>query len=119
MVTPTVQLLLAAIVPPVKVRLVLAASGLKLGEPQPLMVAPGTLATWSPAGSASVKRTPVSCTLLVLASVKVNCEVLLSATGLGWKVLLMLGGWALPQPVNSTLSMLRSLPEEVALAPKP
>src|SRR5712692_4617989 len=64
--TLTVQLLLAEMLPPVKVRVVLPAPGLKVGVPHPVVLGAGVAATCRPAGSESVNWTPVTVTLLVL-----------------------------------------------------
>src|SRR6185503_6729282 len=58
--TLTVQVPLAAMVPPEKVSVVFPAAGAKVGEPQPDVLAPGVAATSIPAGNESVNATPVS-----------------------------------------------------------
>src|SRR5438876_764971 len=58
--TETVQVPLVAMVPPEKLNEVLPAAGVKVGEPQPLVLALGVAATCKPAGNVSVNPTPVS-----------------------------------------------------------
>jgi len=50
----------AAILPPLKLKLVSVATGANAGVPHPVVVIPGGLATSTPAGNASVNATPVS-----------------------------------------------------------
>jgi len=57
--TATVQVPLATIVPPLKVRLVSVAAGVKVGLPQPEILSLGIEATSRSLGSESVKATPV------------------------------------------------------------
>src|SRR5215471_15310684 len=72
------QLLAAAIVPPLNVRVVSPASGAKV--PPQVSVAFGGLATTSPAGNVSVKATPVSATV-GFGLVNVNDSVVVWPTG--------------------------------------
>jgi hypothetical protein len=58
--TSTVHVPDAAIVPPLKLKLVSVATGANVGVPHPVVVVPGGLATSTPAGNASVNPTPVS-----------------------------------------------------------
>ena len=69
--TFTVQVPLAAIEPPLKVRVVSPAAGVNV--PPQVVLAPTVLATCNPEGSASVNATPVSAVVVFgLASVNVN-----------------------------------------------
>ena len=78
------------------------------------------VATVSPLGSVSVKAIPLKAIVaLGLVSVNVNVEVAPIATGFGEKALLMMGEEGAPQPVNITLSRLRSAPLLAVLAPVP
>jgi len=91
--TVTVQLPLAAIVPPLKVNVVLPAAGAKVGAPQPVVVAFGVPATSSPAGRASVKATPVNAVpVFGFVIVKVKVEVPPTAMGSGAKFFAIEGG---------------------------
>jgi len=58
--TSTVHVPEAAILPPLKLKLVSVATGANAGVPHPVVVIPGGLATSTPAGNASVNATPVS-----------------------------------------------------------
>ena len=86
--TTTVQLPLAAIVPPVKV----TVSAVVVTVP-PHCVGFGGVETIRPAGNVSVKVTPVSAVVLEFVMVKVSTEVLSAATGFGEKFLLIAGGF--------------------------
>jgi hypothetical protein len=58
--TSTVHVPEAAILPPLKLKLVSVATGANVGVPHPVVVVPGGLDTSTPAGNASVNPTPVS-----------------------------------------------------------
>jgi len=91
--TSTVQVPLAAIVPPLKLKLVSSADGDQVGEPQSVAEASGVPATFTPLGKLSVKATPVNeFPLLGLVIVKVSVEVPFTAIGSVPKLLLILGG---------------------------
>jgi len=84
--TVTVQEPLAAIVPALKVNVVLPAAGAKVGAPQLVVVAFGVAATSKPAGKASVKATPVNAVpVFGFVIVKVKVEVPPTAIGSGAK----------------------------------
>ncbi len=91
--TVTIQVPLAAIVPPLKLRLVLLAAGANVGAPQPLVAAFGAPATCIPAGKLSAKATPVN-VVPAFEFVIVNVSVLTPpiATGFGEKALTIEGG---------------------------
>lgn len=74
---------LAAIVPPLKLTVVLPAAGANVGAPQPAVVAFGVAATSMPAGNASVKATPVRA-VPVFGFVIVNVSVLTPPTTIGF-----------------------------------
>ena len=103
---------LAASVPPVKV-IVLGA----VVPSVPAQVAVEPVATVRPAGSVSLKATPVSPAELGLVSVKVSVLLPPSVTGLVAKDLVIVGGTGTAQPLKVTLSALRSAPLEGVLAP--
>ena len=91
--TVTVQVPLAAMVPPEKLTEVLPAAGAKVGEPQPVVVAFGVAATSIPAGNVSVKATPVRVVpVLEFVIVKVSVLTPPTAIGFGENALAMLGG---------------------------
>ncbi len=77
--TETVQMLLAATVPPLKVRVVAPATGANVGVPQPDLTILGTAATCIPAGRESEKATFVRAAL-GLGFVMVNVRVLVPFT---------------------------------------
>lgn len=84
--TVTVQVPLAAMVPPLKVNEVFPAVGAKVGAPQPVVLAAGIAATSNPAGNESVKATPVRIVLVFeLEIVKVNVLTPPTAMGSGEK----------------------------------
>ncbi len=124
--TVTVQLLFAAIEPPLKdtEEVVL--------ETVPLHCdAVGVAATVKPLGNVSVKATPLRVVAFELVIVKVSVDVPPAAMGLGENDLLMLGGVrtvTVSEPVlllsfdsvillfGSTVAVLAKLPEELGLA---
>jgi hypothetical protein len=82
---------LPEIVPPVRLMEVLFAAAVNV--PPQLLVAPGVAATCRPDGKVSVTATPLNAVeLFGLVMVKVRVEVPLTATLVGEKALLMLGG---------------------------
>jgi hypothetical protein len=91
--TVTVHVPLAAIVPPVKLTEVFPAAGAKVGEPHPVDVMFGVVATCKPAGKLSVKATPVKA-VPVFEFVIVKVRVLTPPTliGFGENTFEMLGG---------------------------
>lgn len=107
MFTCAVQLLLAGIVPPLKLMTVAPAVGPKVGDPLQVVLADGVAATSRPVGRVSEKAAPVSADVLGLVRVKVSVEVPLSTTVLGEKALLRVG---FPQPVKVTSSKYTSEP---------
>jgi hypothetical protein len=99
---PFVVPTLAGMVAPVglpKIRLVAPANGAQVGVPPQVVLALGVAATCTPAGSASVKVTPVSATLFSLLRVKTRVDVPLIATGVVENALASVGGIGTPQPV--------------------
>jgi hypothetical protein len=91
--TLTVQVPLAAMVPPEKLNEVFPAVGAKVGDPQPVVATLGVAATCRPAGNESLKLTPVSAVpAFALVSVKVNVLTPPTATEFGEKALAILGG---------------------------
>src|SRR5258707_1390125 len=101
------------LVPPENVKDVAPAAGAHVAPPHvpavlSVTLAVGGLATWSPAGSASVKPAVVKAKALVLVSVKVSVEekALPNAMGLGEKALESAGCTGVRQctPVNTTSS---------------
>jgi hypothetical protein len=118
--TLTVHEPLAGIVAPVgdpKVSNVAPAVGAHVGVLPHVVAAEGVAATCKPDGSESLKITPVRAIEFELDSVKVNVETPLIAMELGEKALVIAGGTGVAQPVNVTLSRLKSFPLDVALAP--
>ena len=115
--TLTVQELLTGMEAPVgvpNVSVVAPAVGDHVGEPAQVVAAAGVEATSKPEGKVSEKLMPLKATVVFgLARVKVKVEVPLTATGLGEKALVMVGGLGTPQPVNVTLSTYISEPEAV------
>jgi len=100
--TLNVQLLLAAIVPPLKAR-VLGAVRVRVPLVQTVEVPEVTV---NPAGRISVKATLFSTVpLFGLVSVKVSVEVPLTGTIAGEKLLVIVGGLGGMHPVNVTLSI--------------
>jgi hypothetical protein len=76
--------------------------------------------TVSPLGSVSVKLIPLKATAVFgLVRVNVSVEVAPAATGLGEKDFVNVGEEGAPQPVNVTLSRLRSAPLLGVFAPIP
>ena len=103
--TSTVQVPLAAIVPPLKLKLVSSADGDHVGVPHPLVEASGVPATFTPLGKLSVKATPVrAVALLGFVIVNFNVEVPFTTIGSDKNSLLMLGG------SNTVRSSLAALP---------
>jgi hypothetical protein len=92
--TVTVQVPDAGIVPPVKVRVVPPAAGVKVGEPHPAETDLfGVGATSSPEGSESVNPTPVNAVpLFGFVIVNVRVDVSPTRMGSGAKLLLIEGG---------------------------
>jgi hypothetical protein len=91
--TATVQVPLAATVPPEKLSNVLPAAGAKVGEPQPIEVTFGVVATCKPAGTVSVKAALVrDVPEFGFVIVKVRVLTPPTAIGLGENALTMLGG---------------------------
>jgi hypothetical protein len=90
--TLTMHVPLAAMVPFVKVKVVAFAVGVKVGDPQPEVLAPGVDATFMSVGSESLNATPVKLVELGLVIVKRNTVLVFTATGFVTKVLLILGG---------------------------
>jgi hypothetical protein len=91
--TVTVQVPLAAMVPPEKLTEVLPAAGAKVGEPHPVVLAFGVAATSRPAGNESVKATPVRVVpAFEFVIVKVSVLTPLREIGFGENALAMLGG---------------------------
>lgn len=88
--TPTAQLLLALIVPPVKVRLVAPAVGANV--PPQVLVTPGVPATCRPAGNVSVMPTPVRETVFELVKVRLRTDVPPALMVVGANALLTEGG---------------------------
>src|SRR5579863_5879202 len=90
--TTIVQLAFVAMLPPVRLMVVLPA--VAVAVPPQVLESPCGVATTSPVGSVSVKATPVSATVLAagLVRVKVNVVVPLSATLAAPKALAMEGG---------------------------
>jgi hypothetical protein len=125
--TVTVQVPLAAIVPPEKLSDVLPAAGAKVGEPQPEVEALGVAATCNPAGNVSVKATPVRVVLAFgLVTVKVSVLTPPRAIGLGENALAMLGGamtvsvavlLSAPAPPSSETTLVALLFHAPACAP--
>ncbi len=106
--TLTTQSRPAATVAPEKVRLVSAATGLKVGNPQFVDSADGLAATCRPMGRLSVKPTPVRAMLesvFGLEMVKVNVGLASSLTESGLKTLLMTGG-----ATTTMLAVLETIP---------
>lgn len=83
------QLAFAAIVPLENERDVAAAAGAKAGEPQPVVVAFGVLATAILLGNGSVKLNPLIAPPLGLVIVMVSAEMPLTLVGFGLKLLEM------------------------------
>ena len=78
------------------------------------------VATVSPAGNVSVKAISLKAIVaLGLVSAKVSVEFVPTATGFGENDLVMIGEEGAPQPVNVTLSRLKSAPLLGVLAPVP
>ena len=78
------------------------------------------VATVSPPGNVSVNAIPLRAMVVFgLVSANVNVEVAPAATGLGEKDLLRVGEEGAPQPVNVTLSRLKSAPLLGVFAPVP
>ena len=76
--------------------------------------------TVSPLGSVSVKLIPLRATAVFgLVSVNVRVDVAPAATGLGENDFVKFGEEGAPQPVNVTLSRLRSAPLLGVFAPIP
>src|SRR6478672_9182243 len=120
--TVTVQVPLAAMVPPEKLKEVFPAAGAKVGDPHPVVVAFGVAATCRPAGNESVKATPVRAVpVLGLVMVKVSVLTPPTAMGLGEKALAMLGGAAtvrVSEPVLPVPPLVEvTLPVVLTLAP--
>jgi hypothetical protein len=94
--TVTVHVPPTRIVPFENVMEPLPALGAKVGRPQPEVVAPGVSATTIAAGkvgNVSEKATPVkTVAILGLLSVNVNTVLVFTATGLGEKLLAIVGG---------------------------
>jgi len=110
-----VQVPLAAIVPPLKLKLVAFADGDQVGDPHPLSDASGVPATFIPLGRLSVKATPVSeVPLFGFVIVKVNVDVPFTAIGSGEKLLLILGG---SNTVKVSLAAVVFDPAELETAP--
>lgn len=101
--TVTVQLPLAGIVPPEKLRDVLPLVGVHV--PPQVVEAPVGFATVIPEGRSSVKLALVSAIWFGLVSVKVSEDVPLAAMTLGVNALVSVGCCGVPQPVNVTSSM--------------
>src|SRR5258708_3061671 len=115
--TVTVQVPLAAIVPPEKLSDVLPAAGAKVGAPQPVVVALGVAATCRPAGNESVNATPVRAVpAFGLVIVKVSVLTPPTAIGFGEKALAMLGGEMPPMIVTVFESVFEVTPSAVAEA---
>src|ERR1700682_6276807 len=113
--TVTVQVLLAAMVPPLNAIDAAPATGVNVGAPQPLVVAFGTGATTmlpGAIGNVSLKATPVSAfDGLMLVSVKVSVETPPAPIGLGANAFAMVG-------TSSTVSVAFTPPVfMVAVAP--
>jgi len=90
--TVTAHELLAEIVPPVRLIEVLPAVAVNV-PPLHVLVAPGVAATCKPDGKLSVTATPLKAVpVFGLVMVKVRVEVPLTATLVGEKALVMLGG---------------------------
>jgi hypothetical protein len=90
MLTDAVQVLLAAMVPPLKVRVVAPANGAKVGAPQPDLTTLGVADTCRPAGRLSVNETFVRAALaLGLMMVNVRVVVPLTVIASGEKDLLI------------------------------
>ena len=76
--------------------------------------------TVRPLGRVSVKLIPVNAMpVFGFVTVNVNVEVEPAATGSGEKLLLIVEGEGVPQPVKITLSRFKSAPLLGVLAPKP
>src|SRR5215510_7398353 len=90
--TTTVQELLTAMLPPVRLMLVPPAAA--EAEPPQLFVKPFGVATTNPVGSVSLNATPLSATVLITGFVIVKVSVLVPLNGieLGLKALAMDGG---------------------------
>jgi len=79
-------------VPPLKLIVVAPAAGANVGEPQPLLVAPGEGPTCIPVGNVSLTATLLSCTVFGLVIVSVRVEVAPSGVLVGVNDLAIVGG---------------------------
>ena len=111
MLTLTMQVPPAAMLPPENVSDTAAAAGAKVGAPQPVVLVagvPATRITPGLVGKVSVNATPVSAVVgLALLMVKVRVDVPLTAMGVGEKSLAMLGATTL---CTTTLAVLLTAP---------
>lgn len=99
--TVTVQLLLSAIVPPVRLILPVPTAAVKV--PPHVVLAAAEMVI--PVGSVSLKLTPVKATLLGLVKVKVRVDVPPDPIEVGEKALVKVGLLGVPQPVKVTPSI--------------
>jgi hypothetical protein len=79
-------------VPPLKLIVVAPAAGANVGEPQPLVVAPGVVFTCIPVGNVSLTATPVRLTVFGLVIVSVRVAVAPSGVLVGLNDLAIVGG---------------------------
>jgi len=120
--TDTVQEPLAGIFAPVvcpKLRVVAPAIGAHVGAPVQVVLAFGVAATCKPDGSVSVNLAPVNWVVFGFVMVNVNVEVPPTTIGFVRKVFVMVGFWAVPQPVKVTSSIYKSEPGLLFLAYAP
>ena len=110
--TKIVQVPLAAMVPLEKEIPAAPATGMKVGVPQPTVVAPaGFATTMAPGvvGKVSVKLTPLTAAAFGLVSVKVNLDVPPATVGSGAKFLAMVtevGSMTAPMRKEDSISAL-------------
>jgi len=117
--TVTVQLLAAAIEPPVKVTVF--PKGVALTEPLQLLVIAGVPAIINSAGKLSVNATfELAVSVLGLDRVKVRVDVSPTVIKTGSKILLIVGAWG-PEPGERTIKVSKTelalLPLDVTKAP--